>query len=363
MLGECQSKCAHIAGVPLQPEVARDLHSLFLAKGALATTAIEGNTLSEEEVLKHLAGELKLPPSREYLGQEVDNIVAACNSILSQVRTARRPNLDCARVCELNHVVLDKLPLNEGVIPGKLRTFDVGVARYRGAPADDCQYLLEHLCGWLNGSDFQPGAGLELAYAIIKAIMSHLYLAWIHPFADGNGRTARLIEFQILISSGVPAPAAHLMSNHYNQTRTEYYRQLDQASRSGGDVIPFLSYAVQGFLDGLRAQLDLIREQQWSVAWEKYVHDAFKDKSGESQDRRRRLVLDLSRKGEERTPLTKLPDITARMTKAYANRTRRTLLRDVNGLLEMGLIDVNSDGVHARKELILAFLPTTAKGE
>ena len=86
MLGECQSKCAHIAGVPLQPEVASDLYSLFLAKGALATTAIEGNTLSEEEVVKHLAGELKLPPSREYLGQEVDNIIAACNSILAEVR-------------------------------------------------------------------------------------------------------------------------------------------------------------------------------------------------------------------------------------------------------------------------------------
>ena len=202
-----------------------------------------------------------------------------------------------------------------------------------------------------------------MAYAIIKAMLSHLYLAWIHPFADGNGRTARLIEFQILICSGVPTPAAHLMSNHYNQTRTEYYRQLDQASRSGGDVIPFLTYATQGLLDGLCYQLDLIRGQQWDVAWEKYIYDAFKDKSGESHDRMRHLALDLSRQDEERVSLSKLPEITPRMTKAYSKRTRRTLLRDVNSLVEMGLIDVNSDGVRARKELILAFLPTTAKDE
>ena len=153
------------------------------------------------------------------------------------------------------------------------------------------------------------------------------------------------------------------MSNHYNQTRTEYYRQLDQASRSGGDVIPFLTYAAQGFLDGLRSQLELIRAQQWSVAWEKYVHDSFKDKSGESQDRRRRLVLDISRHHVERIPFSELPDITPRMAKAYSRRTRRTLIRDINCLLEMGLIEVNSNGVRARKELILAFLPTTAKGE
>lgn len=67
MLGECQSKCEHMARVPLRPETARQLYRIYLAKGALATTAIEGNTLSEEEVLQHLDGKLKLPPSREYL--------------------------------------------------------------------------------------------------------------------------------------------------------------------------------------------------------------------------------------------------------------------------------------------------------
>jgi hypothetical protein len=49
------------------------MHKLFLAKGALATTAIEGNTLSEQEVLGHIERRLKLPPSKEYLGQEIDH--------------------------------------------------------------------------------------------------------------------------------------------------------------------------------------------------------------------------------------------------------------------------------------------------
>jgi hypothetical protein len=80
---------------------------------------------------------------------------------------------------------------------------------------------------------------MDAVYAILKAMVAHLYLAWTHPFGDGNGRTARLIEFHILLSAGVPSPAAHLFSNHYNQTRAEYYRQLDRASKSGGH--PFLS--------------------------------------------------------------------------------------------------------------------------
>ncbi|WP_433223897.1 Fic family protein [Dactylosporangium sp. CS-047395] len=46
--------------------------------------------------------------------------------------------------------------------------------------------------------------------AMIKAMLAHLYLAWIHPFGDGNGRTARLIESQLLLQAGVPVPAANV---------------------------------------------------------------------------------------------------------------------------------------------------------
>jgi len=80
-LGEAKAKCEQVAGVPLLPEIAERLHQLFLAKGALATTAIEGNTLSEEEALKLLKGELTLPPSKEYLGQEIENIIKTCNLV------------------------------------------------------------------------------------------------------------------------------------------------------------------------------------------------------------------------------------------------------------------------------------------
>jgi len=48
--GESLSKCEHLAGVPLGPDAAKELMKVYLAKGALATTAIEGNTLTEHEV-------------------------------------------------------------------------------------------------------------------------------------------------------------------------------------------------------------------------------------------------------------------------------------------------------------------------
>ena len=57
-LGEVASKCEHLSGVALRPDFAARLHKLYLAKGVLATTAIEGNTLTEEQVLQQVNGEL-----------------------------------------------------------------------------------------------------------------------------------------------------------------------------------------------------------------------------------------------------------------------------------------------------------------
>ena len=111
LLGECQSKCEHIAGVPLRPITAKQLHQLYLAKGVAATTAIEGNTLSEKQVLEHLKGKLELPASQNYLKQELDNITAACNSIRHQVQTKTLPSLTPKRIEELNRLLLDKLPV------------------------------------------------------------------------------------------------------------------------------------------------------------------------------------------------------------------------------------------------------------
>lgn len=360
-LGEAQSKCEHIAGVPLRPATQRELHQLFLAKGALATTAIEGNTLTEAEVRKHLEGKLELPPSREYLRQEIDNILTALQQIWnSETQQPSNGRITPEEVRQFNKLVLDKLEVAEEVVPGEPRSHEVGVGHYQGAPAGDCQHLLDRLCEWLNGTDFTPVRGLEIVYALLKAIIAHLYIAWIHPFGDGNGRTARLVEFKILVAAGVPTPAAHLLSNHYNQTRQEYYRQLDNASRSSDGVLEFVSYAVQGFTDGLRYELDLIREQQQDVAWRNYVHEeCAKEQNERVRTRRRHLVLDLSSRREP-VPLAGISQLSARVARDYAAVSTKTLSRDLDALEQEKLVLKTKAGYSANKNLILAFLPSRA---
>jgi Fic family protein len=354
LFGEARSKCHHIAGVPLEPAAASKLYRIYLSKGVHATTSIEGNSLSEEQVQQRIEKKLKLPVSQEYLGREVDNVVDACNQIARTL--SKDPNLKLTPelICEFNGLILGGLDVEDHVRPGAYRTESVGVAGYRGAPWEDCPYLMERLCEWLNTS-FEPmDEDWKFAYALIKSIFAHLYIAWIHPFGDGNGRTARLIEFLLLVQSGVPWPAAHLLSNHYNKTRERYYAGLDKSSKAKDGVIEFLTYAIRGFVDGLTEQLEYIRGQQWRVTWENYVHEFFRDKDTPAHKRRKHLVLDLP---AEVTPRKRLARISPRVAAEYARKGEKTLTRDINELVSANLLARAEGGFKPNRDLILAFLP------
>ncbi|MGH2951040.1 MAG: Fic family protein [Solirubrobacterales bacterium] len=343
LLGEAKSKSQHVARALLSPEASLELMQVYLAKGFLATTAIEGNTLSEEEARGVLDGTLELPQSRQYLAREIHNVLDAFNRVADELEAEPDLPLSIERIAEYNRLILNGLEVDEGVVPGKLREHSVVVGRYRAAPAADCEYLLGRLCDWLNGDEFDPPADhpeLGAPLAIVKAIVAHLYVAWIHPFGDGNGRTARLLELEILLRAGFPRPTCQLLSNHYNQTRADYYRRLDASSRRH-DPIAFLVYAARGFVDQLREQLDVIWRRQFEDRWEQLVHQRFGERRSESDTRRLHLALDVSRAAwTSRAPVPRalLSELTPRLAAAYATKTEKTLTRDLNAIEKLGLV-------------------------
>jgi cell filamentation protein, protein adenylyltransferase len=361
-LGAVQSKIEHVAHAMLPPAVSAELREIYLAKGVHATTAIEGNTLSEDQVRARIARKSDLPESKEYLGKEVDNVVGACNKIANEVfqETGSGEAVDeltPERIKAFNRMVLDELPLGEGVIPGQLRTYAVSVGEYRAVPAEDCHCLVERLCQWLKDDFKPPGPGLSVGFAVLKAIVAHLYLAWIHPFGDGNGRTARLVEFQILLSGGVPTVSAHLLSNFYNQTRTEYYRRLSIASKAGDGAQQFLAYAVTGLRDALDEQIKHVRMFQWRVNWRDFVYERFRNVKGAAGMRQRTLALELAKSSKCRVPLSELKHLTPEIAECYAKKSARTLDRDVKTLLGMGLLVQVGKELQANSDLLTEFLP------
>lgn len=339
LLGEAQSKCQHISSVPLEPQMHKKLNAVTLARGVRATTAIEGNTLSERDVLDQVEGRTpQLPPSKQYQAQETQNIIDAFNDMIKSVIRDGFAPLNRQQLLNYNQLVLKNLELSKDVVRGQIRKHDVGVGSYRAVPWRDCEFLLDRLCRFLNEELSLSIRGFEaVAGGILKSIVAHLYIAWIHPFGDGNGRVARLLETRILMEAGVPVPASHLMSDHYNETRSEYYRHLDLSSQKEYGYRDFIIYALRGFVDKLKEHLDQIQSYQRDVIWKYYVHEQVKREKSSTSDRKRHLALAIS---ESSAPVSiaGMMMLDEHLIREYKGKTMQAVKRDLHWLVEQKLV-------------------------
>ena len=159
---------------------------------------------------------------------------------------------------------------NFAAIPGQLRSNDVIVGHYRCPDYNDVPALLDNLCDWMKREFAFGKSNQQFHGVLIQAIVCHVYIEWIHPFSDGNGRTGRLAEFYIMLRGGNPDIASHILSNYYNQTRQLYYRHLDEASVTGDlsefiekhPTIKMLALSFLGVNENLHCNCLLIRNSK-----------------------------------------------------------------------------------------------------
>ncbi|MYG94616.1 MAG: Fic family protein [Acidimicrobiia bacterium] len=360
LLGEAKAICEQIANTPLKPGIVKNLNEVALIKGALATTAIEGNTLNEEQVAGIYRGEYAAPPSRKYQEQEVRNVLDALTKIDEQAADGSLAPITSELICDYNCQILHTTEHAPDAKPGEFRKHSVMAGTYRGAPTQDCPYLTRRLAEWLESDMFcSDEPDITFALTVIQAIYAHLYIAWIHPFGDGNGRTARLLEFMLLARSGqLPLLAAHLLSNHYNLTRDRYYRELQTASQTNATQ-SFLAYATQGLVDGLREQINLVRAQQLSISWVNYINEIM-ERFPISQASNRQRALILAMPFDEAVARKNLTTLTPALAVLYTKTGPRTLSRDLNRLANAGLILRDGRSWKANIDAMFTFMPPAA---
>ncbi len=340
LLGECDGLVKAICHSPILPELRKKLLNISLIKGAQATTAIEGNTLSEEDVQKVKEGK-ELAPSQKYMENEVKNILDSLDWIfLKLIQNAENNPINPELIKVFHKKIGENLGEHFDAIPGKFREDNRTVGNYRCPDYQDVTELMSNFCTWLK-SDFHYWSGKQkYTEAVIQAIVAHVYLEWIHPFGDGNGRTGRLLEFYILVRGKTPDIASHILSNHYNQTRTEYYRQLANATIKRS-LTQFIEYALVGFRDGLEAIFGVLQSSQLQITWQKHVYDVFEKlpKTSEAvMKRRRRMALDLppSMSYTAKEIILATPEIALLYGKA--NLSDKQMERELDELTGLGLL-------------------------
>ncbi|MDQ3021586.1 MAG: Fic family protein [Bacteroidota bacterium] len=356
-LGQCKSIIIAISNAPIQPEYRKKLLEISLRKGAQATTAIEGNTLSIEEIQNIQEGK-KLAPSKEYQEIEVKNVLDSYNELLNEVILKKKDELISETIIKRFHAMIGK-NLGDALqaIPGKFRQNNVNVGSYRPPDSQTVEELIKKLCEWLKNNFKYSSGKISFSDSIIEAIVAHVYIAWIHPFGDGNGRTARLLEFYILLRGGLPDIASHVLSNFYNNTRTEYYRQLDKATKER-NLSGFIEYAVRGFRDELLNVLNTIQVNHFEIMWKNYIYDKFKDiryGSVEVFKRRRELMLKFPMNKSLTTNeiIESHPDL----MRKYLRKSKLTLVRDLDELIKLSLVVKNNTKYRSNTNLLLSSIP------
>lgn len=206
------------------------LHRINRIKTIQGSLAIEGNTLSTDQITAILEGKPVIAPINEV--QEVRNAIKAY-----QMLDELNPN-------SIDDLLKAHLTMETGLIDdaGSFRTKGVGVASgeeiiHYAPSAERVPYLIEELFGWLNTTEEHP---------LIKSCIFHYEFEFIHPFSDGNGRTGRL--WQTLILSKWRSLFKNLpIENIVYKYRKEYYHAIAVSGGESG-CTPFIEF-ILGVID------------------------------------------------------------------------------------------------------------------
>lgn len=215
-----------------------------------SSTSIEGNQLNVRQVEAIYARQKIDAPARDIF--EVENYLNALRYI-GKVVWQKQP-LTEKIILHIHHLVTENTLSREQ--SGHYRKGPVYVVRrrlgfpqetvYMAPEAGRVPQMMSELCEWLRKSEG------DAVHPVIAAGIAHQELAAIHPFSDGNGRTARALATLILYERGYDFRRLFALEDYYNKNRPAYYsainigKNYDERER---DFTRWLLYFVKGFAE------------------------------------------------------------------------------------------------------------------
>ena len=267
-------------------------------KSSYASNRIEGNPLSQAQVDEVIDGD----ESRHYLGpeQEVRNYFLALKYLESKAEAKERLSRDL--ILEVQRYVVmgeseEKVGLRGPMPPGMLfAVYDSESGRPEYIPPEysEVPSLLDELIDYVNTTDDHP--------LIVSAVV-HYQLVTIHPFEDGNGRTARLLSGYILDINGFGFNGIGSLEEYFAYDIDEYYQSLQMGLPalyySGRDNPPHPERWIMYFLRMLLLYSTRVCELTENILVDEVEIGLSHLKSREKE----LLLVLLDRKAEEFTPI------------------------------------------------------------
>ena len=176
---------------------------------------------------------------------------------------------------------------------------------------------------------------------MIQALAAHYHIAAIHPFSDGNGRTARAVEAFLLKKEGQKDINFIGMSNYYFEEKRRYFEVLNEVSEEDNDLTSFLIFGLEGIIVQCNQLLDLITEKAKISLYKETMHDLF----GIIESKRKRVVRERQIKVleillKEENQQMELLNLLDEITLNYFNLKNKdkAVKRDLDELLSLGAV-------------------------
>jgi Fic family protein len=318
--------------IPYQRSWADELQQIQLKREVAGTSRIEGAEFTERELdaaMRETPQQLDTRSQRQ----------AACALVTYRwiAKLEMDRPVDEALVCDIHRHIVSGCD-DDHCPPGRLRGRDdnvtFGTPHHRGVEGgDDCQTALQQLCQATRTifRDHDP---------LIQALALHYHFAAMHPFLDGNGRTARVLEALMLQRVGLRDTLFIAMSNYYYEEKPGYLNALAETRALNHDLTPFLKFALKGIEKQCTRLFSEIRLHVAKALYRNTMMDLF----GRLRSPRKRVMSDrhvqllqlLLDQGNQT-----VSELTNQTTGLYRLKNpRKALIRDLSYLASLQAIEI-----------------------
>lgn len=344
-----------IENAPLIPSYERQFQEDALHRTIHHGTHIEGNELSFEQAGKLLRGLNGETNAEEISGntdlvakdrdiQEIINYRSAMDYVDSVFRNFQGSMVNYSE--DLVKMIHKKTV--HRVVPeeaqGQFRQTQVvlkdsrtGEVTFRPPPAIEVPYLMSDFTEWLNSQEHRE------VHPIIRAAVSHYAIASIHPFVEGNGRTARAFATLVLFAEGYNIKRLFSLEEYFDRDAESYYKTLIDTSNQSKELSERdLTGWIEYFTHGLAIELARIRDKVNKLSLDMKI----KRKRGEQialTDRQIKIVEYLSE--NDRVMMMQLRDI-------FPMISEDTILREIQDLTNKDIIKKGGKTKGAYYELV-----------
>jgi Fic family protein len=307
----------------LVPKWEIELRKEALIRSAHSSTSIEGNRLSRDQVSDLAAGRAVTASRKDR--QEVLNYL----SVLEHLPKFAADGVITERTIVDMHHLITKDVMEDPRDCGVFRNRQVFVGNritgeviFMPPKTKDVPGLIKALVGWLG---YEETNNLD---PILVAGIAHYEFVRIHPFIDGNGRTARALASLVLVMRNFDIKRFFALDDFYDSDRAAYYGALQSVDPRKRDLTAWLEY----FTDGVALSVSRVKERILMLSSEKLL----RDKKGQIalSERQMNIIETLNRNGR----------ITNREIRGMFKLSSRGTVDEINKLLRLGIICARGKG-------------------